>query len=223
VAVCPSGSLTHRDIPVEKCPPVEKSLKVTADRLEHLMRSRRSIRNYRDKPVPRDVISRLLDVARYAPTGHNVQDVEWIVVDKKEDMSRLEKIGLEWIRWAVKNQPQRPGMDMGRMLERAEKTGTLFLRGAPALIVNHGPKGSPMSLINCTIAMTYLELMAYSLGLGCCWAGFIYFMANGYPPMRQALGIPEGRAAGGCMMLGYPKYKFQRIPVRKEARVGWRG
>jgi nitroreductase len=209
---------------VEKCPPIQKKLQVTPERLEHLLKSRRSIRNYQDKPVSREVISKLLDVARYAPTGHNVQDVEWLVVDKKEDMQRLEEIGLEWIRWTVKNQPQRAGaMDMGRMLERAERTGTLFLRGAPALIVNCGPKDSPMSVVNCTIAMTYLELMAYSMGLGCCWAGFIYFMANGYPPMRQALGIPEGRAAGGCMMLGYPKYNFARIPVRKEARVRWKG
>jgi len=46
-------------------------------------------------------------------------------------------------------------------------------------------------------------------------------MATGFPPMQKALALPEGHVAGGCMMLGYPKYRYQRVPVRKPAVITW--
>ena len=92
VAVCPTGSLTHRDMPVEQCPPAQDSLKIDAEHFEHFLRSRRSIRAYKNKPVPRDVITRLIEIARYGPTGGNSQNVEWLVLDDREKLSRLTEI-----------------------------------------------------------------------------------------------------------------------------------
>jgi nitroreductase/NAD-dependent dihydropyrimidine dehydrogenase PreA subunit len=222
VAVCQPGSLTHREMPVEQCPPLTEGLQITAEQCENWLKSRRSIRVYRDKPVPRDVIVRLIETARYAPSGHNVQDVEWLVIGNREQLLRLEDIGMDWLHWTRENQPQMAlTLDMERILEHEEKAKNVFLRDAPVLIVAHAAKGSPMSLINCTIALTYLELAARGMGLGCCWAGFIYFMANSFPPMKEALALPDGHNACGCMMLGYPRYSYHRLPLRKQPSITW--
>jgi nitroreductase len=198
-------------MPLSECRPIEEDLKITPAQCEQLIKHRRSIRAYRDKPVARDVITRLIDVARYAPTGHNAQEVEWLVLDDQEELQRLESIGTDWIRWVIKN--------MGMLLRRQEKVPTTFLRGAPVLIVAHA--ASPIATVDCTIALSYLDLFANTKGLGCCWAGFVYIMANSFPAMKEALAIPEGHTAGGCMMLGYPKFRYHRIPVRRPAKIQW--
>ena len=74
----------------------------------------------------------------------------------------------------------------------------------------------------CTLAVSYVDLMAQSMGLGTCWAGFFNAAANLWPPMNEALGLPEGHASFGAMMIGYPAFTYARIPLRKEARITWR-
>ena len=56
VAVCPSGSLTHVDVPVEKCPPIKKNLTISAEQAEQFIRARRSVREFKERSVPREVI-----------------------------------------------------------------------------------------------------------------------------------------------------------------------
>jgi hypothetical protein len=43
-----------------------------------------------------------------------------------------------------------------------------------------------------------------------------------YPPMAQALALPEGHQCYGAMMIGYPKHRYHRVPTRKEPAVTWR-
>jgi len=69
VTVCPSGSFSLRDMPREECPPVRKDLILTPEHCEHFLRYRRSIRDFKKKPVSRDVLTKLIEMARYAPSG----------------------------------------------------------------------------------------------------------------------------------------------------------
>ncbi|MFC2017913.1 nitroreductase family protein, partial [Chloroflexota bacterium] len=94
-------------------------------------------------------------------------------------------------------------------------------RGAPQLVIAHMEKDS-IRTSDCYIALTYLELAAYSMGIGACWAGYIYAAAANSESFTRALELPEGNAMFGGMMIGYPKYKFPRIPARNDARVIWR-
>jgi nitroreductase len=73
-----------------------------------------------------------------------------------------------------------------------------------------------------TIALTYLELAAFGFGMGGCWAGYFNAAAQAYPKMIEALGLPEGHACMGAMMLGYSQVKYQRIPLRNEPKVSFR-
>lgn len=222
-AVCPTGSLSHKDSPVEKSSLIQKDLKVTPEQCTQLLKSRRSVRVFQDRTVPRDTITHLIEVSRYAPTGHNNQEVEWLVIDNREELNRIEEEGTGWIRWTIENNPLMAKLfDMPEMLKRQEQNHNVFLRGCPALVVAHAGKNHSLAVIDASTALAYLDLAANSTGLGTCWAGFIFIMANSFPPVKAALALPEGQTICGCMMLGYNKYQYQRIPVRKEARISWR-
>ena len=223
LAVCPTGSLTHREMPVEECPPVQKNLEITAEQCEYLLKSRRSIRVYENKPVPRDVIAQLIEIARYSPTGSNSQNVEWLVIDSKEELRRLRETGMECLRWIIDTQPAiASALNITRMLEREESGENVFLRDAPAIIVAHADKNSIIAVVDCTIALSYLDLVARSVGLGCCWNGYLYYMANYYPPMQEEMSLPKEHTTYGCMMMGYPKFSYHRIPLRKPPLITWR-
>jgi nitroreductase/Pyruvate/2-oxoacid:ferredoxin oxidoreductase delta subunit len=219
VAVCPTGALTHKEMP--DTPKLDKKLNISFEQCAQLIRGRRSIRNYQDKTVPREEIDRIIDVARYAPTGHNTQDVRWLVINDRAYVDKVRAIGGEWIRWVMKNNPQMAQMFAG-IVELMDRGKDMFIQGAPAVVTAYGPKNNPMCATDCAIALSYFDLAAQSAGLGCCWAGFFYMSAGSYPPMIEALALPEGTMPYGALMVGYPVYKYQRIPGRKKADIVYR-
>jgi len=79
-----------------------------------------------------------------------------------------------------------------------------------------------MAKDSCTIALTYLELFATSMGLGCCWAGYFNAATVSFPPMKEALSLPDGHQCFGSMMAGYPEFGYHRLPLRKPPEIIWR-
>jgi len=218
VAVCPSGSLTHLDLPLEQCTAIEKSLDVSFAQVAQLIKGRRSIREFKNSRVLPEDIERIIEVAHYAPTGHNDQDVRWLVITNPPMIKRLSTIGLEWMRWTVTNIPGMEPM-IGGLLKLQESGKDAFLRDAPAVVFTFGPKNSPISSIDCVSAAAYFDLTAVGAGLGCCWNGLLLVAATSFPAMIEAVAIPKDFTPYGCLMVGYPKYRYQRVPPRKPASI----
>lgn len=223
VAVCPTASLSHREMALVECPPVKKEFYLTAEHCEHFLRNRRSIRVYKNKPVSRDDLTRLIEIARYAPSGHNSQCAEWLVFSNSDELRKLAGIVVDWMRWMISNMPEiAQSMHMDRVIKRWEGGKDIILRDAPVVIVAHAEKENRAAPSTCTIALTYLELAAVSMGLGCCWAGYFNAAAVTFPPMMEALSLPEGHQCFGAMMVGYPKFSYHRLPTRRPPLVTWR-
>lgn len=223
VAVCPTGSLHHRDIPLAHCSSLTKENSCRPEQVEQLLKGRRSIRNYKKKEVSQEVLARLLTTAGYAPSGHNSQGVSWLVLSNRKELDRFSAIVIDWMHFMVKMMPELARtMEMERTITRWEQGDKVILRGAPVVVVAHGPKDDIRAQSSCTIALTYLELAAYGFGLGACWAGYFNAAATMYPAMKEALALPANNISYGAMMLGYPGIRFQRVPVRKEPEVVWR-
>lgn len=223
IAVCPHGSLNHRDMDVAECAPVREDLLLSAAQCEQFLKGRRSIRTYRKKLVTRETLEKLLDVARYAPSGHNSQGVKWLVVGQKEELHRLSSIVAEWMRFMLETMPEFSlGMHLDRTLERWDQGVDVILRGAPTVVIAHGEKDNRMAPASCTIALTYLELAATGMGLGCCWAGYFNAAALAFPQMKDALALPDGHQSFGAMMVGYPKFLYKRVPQRQPPEIAWR-
>ena len=235
LAVCPAGSFSHRDMDKATCPPVQPALQPTPEQCEYFLRQRRSIRTYKKKPVPRDLLQKLIETARYAPSGHNSQKVKWRVFGKQEKLDLLSGITVDWMRWVIGILPERAAeLHFERRVKRWESGVDGILRGAPILIVAHGEKETPAlppgyvpemdnqsPPLDYAIALTYLELAATGLGLGACWAGYVYKAANTYPPMHKALGLPEGHQCFGAMMVGFPKFSYRLLPLRIPPVITW--
>jgi len=223
VAVCPHGALSLKTITPEQCPPIQKDWLLNPEQAEHFLRSRRSIRAYKDKPVDKETIARLIEIARFAPSGHNSQPVEWLVIYDSAEVQKLAGVVIDWMRHMLKQQPDVANlMHMDRVVDRWEKGKDAVCRKAPHIIVAHASKDNRMAPAASTIALAYMELAAPSLGLGACWAGYFNAAATVWPPMQKALALPESHISFGAMMVGYPKYKYHRLPLRKEPQISWR-
>ena len=223
VAVCPTASLSHREMSMEKCPPIQKELHLSISQCEQFLRARRSIRTYKEQSVPKNELLKLVDLARYAPTGHNSQGVEWLVLGNSDELKHLAGITVDWMRWMLDNMSEIAlSLHMDRAIRGWEEGKDIILRDAPIVVVAHAAKDDLMAPTSSTIALSYLELAATSMGLGCCWAGYFHAAATTFPPMMEALPLPEGHQCMGAMMVGYPKFRYHRLPLRKPPEITWR-
>ena len=158
--------------PRSNAEPLDEAMLPTQQQMDHFLRSRRSIRVYKDKPVDREILASLIDVARYAPSGHNLQPVHWLVIQERAEIKRLSGIVIDWMRFMIETKwPFAQDMHFDRVVQAWENDVDRVLRGAPHLIVAHGPSGLPHVQTACIIALAHLELAAHSFGLGACWAG----------------------------------------------------
>lgn len=142
------------------------------------IQGRRSIRKYSPKPVEEEKINRILEAARLAPSARNLQNWKFIVV--RDDKTRAKLV---------------------------ETTmGQPFVGQAPVIIVACGTDtegimacGQYRYPIDLSIAMSFMILEAYELGLGTCWLGRF-----DEKQVKEILGIPEGVRVVAMTPLGYP-------------------
>ncbi len=223
VTVCPTGSLSHYAMPSTQCPSVHKELLLNAEQCEHFIRNRRSIRTFKDQPVSQKDLTKLIDMARYAPSGPNSQCVEWLVLGNRGELHRLAGIVIDWMRWMMENMPEIAlSLRMNRAIKRWGSGIDGILRKTPTLVVAHAEKNNRFAPAACTIALTYLELAATSMGLGCYWAGYFQAAVTTFPAMIRSLGLPEGLQCFGAVMVGHPKFRYHRLPVRNTPLITWR-
>jgi len=223
VAACPYGACTLAAMPVESCPEVRPEWQLSPEQAEHFLRARRSIRVYRDHEVEPGRIERLIRVARYAPSGINRQPVRWLVISGKEAVRALGAHVADWMRHLIAAKPEMArGMMLDRLVAGWDAGADLICRHAPHLVVAHAPKDDPTAPGACTLALAYFELAAPSFGLGACWAGYVHMAALHWPPLQAALALPEKHQLGGAMLAGEPRYRYHRLPLRREPEITWR-
>ncbi len=220
LVVCPTDSFIHRDITLEQCPSIDASLSLSYEQCAQLIKSRRSIRVFKDTHVPREDIERCIDAARYAPTGMNLQNIQWLVIDNTETIERFRAAGIEFMKPTIASPMFAALKDIWE--KRIEANIDDFMHNAPAIVAIYSHKDALGGGINTTLALAYFDLAANSFGLGCCWNGFFTAAANNYPPIKEAIALPEDHVIHSSMVVGYPKNKHYRIPQRNPANITWK-
>ncbi|MEI8196030.1 MAG: nitroreductase family protein [Phycisphaerae bacterium] len=213
VAVCGQSAIAVEGIAPADCEDLHPELAVTPAQVSQYFKSRRSVRLYQNKEVPRTVLEQILHVARWAPTAKNCQVVEYLAIDSPPQLRHLLELTIDFLR---------PNPGLARLVAAHDAGRDLILRSAPLLLIAHAPTASYNPTVDCTIALAHVDLLANTFGLGGCWAGLLMAAVNGHAPLRAALDLPAGHGAYGALMLGYPKLQFARIPPRRELRVSWR-
>jgi nitroreductase/NAD-dependent dihydropyrimidine dehydrogenase PreA subunit len=212
----------------------------TYDKFLNLVLKRRSIRRFKEKAIPKDLIEKLLKVGRYSPTGGNSENVYYTVVQDKNIVttiskhitSRLTKLvnaledpkgrdmlkkskSEEEINQALENLPS-----IKRKLEMIEK-GIDFWCWNGELIIIHGDKVEGGIPSDTALAAAHIMLAAEILGLGACSLGYLTNFFNEYQTIRELIKIPSNHTVGYCFTMGYPDVKYKRIPARKPSRIQW--
>jgi nitroreductase/NAD-dependent dihydropyrimidine dehydrogenase PreA subunit len=222
VAICPHGALDHARVPIEGSPVIEKDLEINEDQAVQFLRSRRSVRFFKDQPVEREKLQRLIEIARYAPTGGNRQPLEWMVFTDPDTIKGIAEHSVTWMREAVEKAPESVPPYFPLIIGAWDMGYNSVTWSAPALILASAPKEAGTGMVDLTLALSYLELAAPKMGLGTCWAGIIYGAIRGSDAVRQAVGLPEGHTHFYPMMVGYAKPKYSRVPERKPPKITWR-
>jgi len=206
----------------------------------NLVLNRRSIRRFKEKAIPKDIIENLLKIGKYSPTGSNSENVYYTVVQDKAIVAAVSKhitskmakfvtaledpqgrtflkksMTEEEFNQAVENLPQTK-----RILERIEQ-GIDFWCWNGELIVIHGEKTIGGMPSNGALAAAHIMLAAETLGIGTCSLGYLTYFINGSQTIREMLKIPINHIVGYSLTMGYPDVKYKRIPARKPLRAQW--
>jgi nitroreductase len=95
-------------------------------------------------------------------------------------------------------------------------------RHAPAMILFHANRNSENYRTDVAIAMGFGMLAAHALGLGATAIDLVPPAVERSQALRVLFGIPETDEVAGCLILGFPKYRYQRGIRRELQRVIWR-
>ncbi len=241
VALCPTGAITHQKMDMENFLDLEKGVEYDADTFKSLVRSRRSHRIFEDKEVPRELLERLVDICRYAPTGSNRQTVEITIIQDRDKIQRLSDHTVDFFESRIdelekeareyeaagRDLPQttRSALSMAdtlKMVVTARQFGMeVIFHRAPAVMLFHSPTDTSTPKDDCVIFSTTVTLAARTLSLETCYIGLFEFVANRYPPIVQELDLPPGHKVFSILVLGYPKLKFLRTVDRKPMKTRW--
>lgn len=159
---------------------------------DELIRNRRSIRAYQDKPVPDELLEQVLEAGRLAPSAANAQNWHFTAVKNKETRLRLME--------ACNNQKQ---------VGQAPVTLIIW-----ATLDRTMSCGQSTASVDCSIATAFMILKAAELGLGTCWLG-----AFQNKQVKEILGLKESDVVVAVTPLGYPAEQPQARERKPLAQI----
>lgn len=161
------------------------------------IKTRRSIRRYRQEQVTDEELLTVLEAGTFAPTGHNRQEPYIVAVQDTDLRSRLVKMNAEVL-----------GSDSDPYY------------GAPTIILVFVPlpELNGNAVQDGSLVLGTMMLAAHSIGLASCWINRereMFSVPEGQRLMEE-LGVPEGYMGIGALSLGYPSVPNPKALPRKE-------
>jgi nitroreductase/NAD-dependent dihydropyrimidine dehydrogenase PreA subunit len=208
-----------------------------------MVKSRRAIRAYKDQSVPTDVLEKIVETISFAPPSFTPLKIELVVVQDTEvirkalpemvkvydgllkamsnPIGRLivrRKNGAE--KFKVVERHVAPMMQ-SRLPELKQGVEDTITRYAPAMIIFHAHRDAEKYETDINIAMTYGFLAAHALGLGASPIDLISPAIQNSSTLKEMFSIPAENVPVAALILGYPKYRYQRGIKRELKSVTW--
>jgi NADPH-dependent glutamate synthase beta subunit-like oxidoreductase/nitroreductase len=218
--------------------------------VEKVIYRRRSVRVYKKDPVPKELIKRVLEAGRFAPSAGNCQGWKFVVITDRNIMDELSASTIKFLSVFTKlYQGKDPGRTALKKMLAFIKPNSFDQRPMVAIQALSTPKfgegkldcffGAPVAILLLTHRLHVSEpelgmgicgqnmvLAAHSLGLGTCYVGFVSNTLNLDPitklKFRKKLGIewPYDSVAT-VLTLGYPAVDLDKPVDREFPRVEW--
>ncbi|UCE35069.1 MAG: nitroreductase family protein [Deltaproteobacteria bacterium] len=210
-----------------------------------LISTRRTVRAFKDKPVEGEKLERIIEAISLAPMGFPPHKVQVTVIPDRELLEKALPMLVEfywkligWLenpiaRFRIKHKLPLETFNamQGHLKPILEKRLPYMeeyevddiMRGAPAMLIFHAHIASEAHTDDALIDLTYGILAAHAMGLGTCALSLIPPAVNKWGPLKKLFQIPDENEVLAAMVLGYPKYRFQRGIKRELAGVTWLG
>jgi nitroreductase len=159
--------------------------------LMEIIKSRKSIRAYQDKPLPKQVVKDILEAAKYAPTARNMQELEYRVVTNKTLMDTLSK--------GIADALQKEGLP----LKGPPGAKPDFFHSAPLLILVIAPSDNAWAATDAALAVQNILLYATSIDLGSCFIGMARLIEKD-KGLCKLVNIPDSMSIVAAVICGYP-------------------
>jgi len=235
VGVCPVDAITHSSFPLDKCP-LLADIPGGEGALPAVFQARRSVRVYKDKAVPRNMIEDLVSAARWAPSGRNMQAVQWLALDDRKTIDQLATDTIASLSEAAVDLRRRAKSAAGtheqrlalleaktfEHLHRRWKKGEMPLFfGAPVVMFAITPR-SDFGRDDAVISGYSMQLAALQKGLATCQIGY-FILAQKFKNNlgKDILPIPEDHMVQMVMTAGYSKYSMRRSVHRDPVPLSW--
>ena len=208
-----------------------------------LITTRRAIRNFKDKPVPKEMLEKIVKAISFAPPGFPPLKTEVIIVQDREIIKKalphmialydklMTMLKNPLIRFFIKKEVGRKKYHSmqnhlipllrTRMPELKTGAEDTITRNAPAMILFHYDDNSEDIQSDINIAATYGILAAHAIGLGGSIMEIIPPAINKSKELRDLLGIPANHSVLSSIIVGYPKFKYKRGIKRSLNSVRW--
>jgi nitroreductase/NAD-dependent dihydropyrimidine dehydrogenase PreA subunit len=208
-----------------------------------MIQTRRAIRNFKDKPVPKELLEKIAQAISFAPPGFPPLKIS-IVIVTDSDLIRKALPGMIKLYETLVKMMKSPvaryfiKKEMGKkkfktmqehllpaLISRlpALKKGTedTLTRNAPAMILFLADKNGEDVRQDISIAATYGMLATHSLGLGGSIMDIIPPAIEKSKELRTLFGVPKDQEVITSLIIGYPKYKYLRGINRNLKSVQW--
>ncbi len=244
LAACPSGAIAVEALTYSlgfetfaERPGVSVASRDGLADLVRLMRSRRSVRNYKEQPVSLAVLKDLVKIGTTAPSGTNCQLWSFALLDRREDVVRLGD-GVAQFFKKLNGRAANPlfrvlarlfaGDRLGRYYRNHFKTVQRGLdgwfergedhlfHGAPAVIVVGGSSTASCPVEDSLLATGQILLAAEHMGLGSCLIGFVVEALKHDEGLRKTIGVRQDEEIHAVIALGYPDEQYAQPAPRKK-------
>jgi len=221
-------------------PPPFETIAKKLTPVERVILKRRSIRLFKDKPVPREMIHRILEAGRFAPSAGNCTPWRFTVVSNREAIQELEADSMKILRrlrdvylgakrWnktlsALVSYRYVNKMDQRPMtaIEKADRFNNVIYWNAPVVIfLLMDTRGISNPDLDSGMCGQNMVLAAHAMGLGTCYIGLTIAALDYMPAWRKRLGIEPPWKAITSLSVGYPKGRIDKPVARETLEVKW--
>lgn len=180
---------------------------------ENIM-TRRSTRKYLDKKVSQELLDKIIETGRYAPSGGNNQSNHFLVIQNKQIIAHLVKmVEMAFSKMEITENMYR---SLQNSINLSKKGGYVFWYNAPVLIIVANKKDYGNNQADCSLALENMMLEANELDLGSCYINQLKWINEDQKILSylQSLGMNEDERVYGSLIVGYPDTNDGK-PLRK--------
>lgn len=178
------------------------------------IKTRRSTRKFLDKAVDGELLEKVIEAGRYAPSGGNSQTTHFLVITDKDVLKNLE----EKVVSAFAAMEETPGMykSMAFSIRASKKGNYVYDYSAPVLIITANQKSYGNNMADCACALENMMIAANALDLGSCWINQLKWLNEDEEILKllYSLGMDQSERVYGAIALGYADTETG-IPGRK--------